>query len=368
MIYVSYSNNHLAQHRQELEKTASTSTSTPTRLIALNFPLSPPLQSLPQHTLHRLCSSRITSRGDRHQTLRAQEGNVKRHEDILWRFFVTAEKLEDDEVDDVINLRIEDTLEANLKIVLERLHELLQVEIPSAERLQAALEKVKSYDPDVRKTLMEAATRSDATRYFSVAPEVSLVQMAEDVIAGSSAAESTKAGARAFLKGLADKGRITTRPHITVVHESEVEAERLEALSVTDSPAPKEDGPMKKCWDACTLLANPPGSSFPTDVPLFEFTISHLVFSEKVMSLVISSLRPSPQSLSCSGPLASVLESLVVPDIEHAHFTIGTPDESIRPFEGRLLVREKRKEGMSGEGVLEVGHAISGQGRVVGLS
>lgn len=393
-------NNHLAQHRAELEQTAlAASPSAPPRLIALNFALAPPTQPLPQHALHRLCSARIARRGDRHQTLRALEGNVRRHEEILWRFFTTAEALAADEVDAVVELDVAGSLAENLQTVLRRLGELMPgLPTPSAERVNEVLAKVEAYDPAVKKALMDAASRSDRTRYYALAPEVDLRVLARQAIDRSTAADEVKDRARAFLDKLEKDGRVTGRPHVTLVHEVEVEAERVARLELadgkdndgrpasTDATAANDDtaaaavvegpvGPWKRTWDACVALANPAGGAPP---PLFAFTVSHAVVSAKALALVVSSLSPLPPSpptgnantnaLAEANPLADV------PDLEHAHFTVGTANDELRPYEGRLLVMDKRRLGLLAPGaedddggVLALPVEIRGQGRVVGL-
>jgi tRNA ligase len=287
---------------------------------------------------------------------------------------VTAEPLAQDECDEVIQLRVEASLEDNLRTVLSRLKELMPaLELPSKERIGQVLEQVGAYDPDVKKTLMDAA-KADVTRYYAVAPEVDLPSLTREVIRNSTAGDDVKTAAEAFLARLLENRRATGRPHITLVHETEVELERLALLSLaeeqaanssSDGPSPAAVGPWKRTWDQCVALANPTAPD--GQPPLFEFFISHLVFSDKVMSLVVSSLRPS------DGAPADTPTLTDVPDLQHAHFTVGTADDSLRPYEGRLLVIEQRKAGAldagreSAEGVLVLPMEIKGQGRVVGL-
>lgn len=284
---------------------------------------------------------------------------------------MTAEPLAQDECDEVIELRVERSLEDNLRTVLGRLKELMPaLKLPTEERIGEVLTQVGSYDPDIRKTLMEAA-KADVTRYYAIAPEVDLPSLTREAIRQSTASDDVKLEAEAFLARLLENRRLTGRPHITLVHETEVELERVERLSLAEKAGdePPTASPWKQTWDQCVALANP--ATADGQPPLFDFTISHLVFSEKVMSLVVSSLRPS---IAAAAPPADTPGALAdVPDLEHAHFTIGTADDSLRPYEGRLLVIEKRKAGAldvgreSAEGVLVLPKEIKGQGRVVGL-
>lgn len=288
---------------------------------------------------------------------------------------MTAEPLAQDECDEIIQLRVEATLEDNLRTVLCRLKELMPaLELPSEDRIVQVLEQVGTYDPDVKKTLMDAA-KADVTRYYAVAPEVDLPSLTREVIRRSTASDDVKTAAEAFLDRLLENRRVTGRPHITLVHETEVELERLKLLSLAEEagerrgnnsgPGSLDVGPWKRTWDQCVALANP--TTADGQPLLFSFSISHLVFSEKVMSLVVSSLRPTEAAPTGTPVLADV------PDLEHAHFTVGTADDSLRPYEGRLLVIEKRKAGalddghQSADGVLVLPEVIKGRGRVVGL-
>lgn len=322
-------------------------------------------------------------------------------------------------VDEVVELKVEEGLRENLEVVIERLVGLVPgLTRPSKGRIDEAMDWVKEYDPSVKKDV--DGTPSTAPRYYALAPEIDVVKTIKNAFAVATSAVSPSPADQAssdyliqpkeFLDRLTSEKRITAKPHITLVHEKNVqdELERLNASSpaisdlstsvftpttnstspqspsslasptltssipsppsmstfatspapvmssLASSPSERKTGPISVTWNRCQSIASDPSR------PLYSFRLTHLVWNARVMALVVSQISP----LSASSP------SLPLDDEEGMHLTVGTASPDIAPVEARPLVKAlKRGEFVQGMGVLALGEdGVSGKGRVKGLS
>ena len=333
-------NNHLAQHRLGLREKFAHQVPL-VRLLALNWAL-----EQPPAIIHRICSDRVQSRGENHQTLRADEH--KGHEDVIWKFMETTEGLVADEVDETIEMDVCEELDVSLSRAIDGVVRVLGLERPADEAIAEALRLAKTYAPprpkhdppdkatDARKKGTEARAQGNPPRYFGLLPEVDI----QGVVGGRLAEHDVPPTARALWDGLRTKGRIAKRPHVTVVHSKGL---------------PREQA----LWDRCMALhraASPPS---------FTVSLGHVVYDERVMAVVVEGL----DVVSGEGA-AAVEEGLefvenVPRDLqERLHITVGTRDDGVNPYEARGLVEAWRR----GANVSSIAlKDAKGQGRIKGL-
>jgi tRNA ligase len=201
-------------------------------------------------------------------------------------------------------------------------------------------------------------------RYFGLAPEIDLAKNAEVAIAQIE--PDMASSARLVFDDIRSQDRITAKPHVTLVHEKNVQAEKEAA----DEGAVL--GPQETLWNTCKALAETEPS------PLFDFNMTHLVWDDRVMALVIDDLHPQQDA---DRGKASPLN--LPPEVRAGlHVTVGTRRQDISAFESRGITRFARSkiaEGiMEGEAdeVVECGGKIRwamigpirGEGRVRGMS
>jgi tRNA ligase len=113
----------------------------PVRLLALNWSL-----DRPHAEIHRICSDRILMRGANHQTLHGDTTD-KSHENVVWMFLTGTEPLNKKEADATIEMVIGEDLEHALARVIDGIVRELGLPRPDAERVGAALAKVRRYMP-----------------------------------------------------------------------------------------------------------------------------------------------------------------------------------------------------------------------------
>jgi len=287
-----------------------------------------------------------------------------RHEAILWRFIDSSEEFESKEADETIELKVQNSLEENLAIVIERLAELMGLEKPEEEKVEEALEWARGYDPEVKKEM--DGTKSVPPRYYALAPEIDVVDIVRRAVAGSVVEGEGGEGGEGrvdplvFLTHLIENKRIIAKPHVTLIHEKEVSDEREAAgfppTTAEEDDAPSfEGGPKSQTWSRCVAIAVNPSR------PLFAFKMHHLIWNERIMALSIEDVEPDHVR---DGTL-----ELPQDDKDGMHVTVGTRDMEVAPFEARKMVREFR-EGKKVEGVwsIDLKDVESGKGRVKGLA
>ncbi|KZO94493.1 hypothetical protein CALVIDRAFT_546271 [Calocera viscosa TUFC12733] len=310
-------NNHLKQHRTQLREIASAYTDGPVRLVALNWNQS----SIPSSTIHRLMSARLLARGENHQSLRAKEDNVKFHEEVLWKFITSADPLNEDEVDEVIDMDPRDGFEDNIRRAVKELAPLMGWELPSEEKLNEAIEVARNYkadkrtkeDPQPPKRLQ----KKEKMRYYAILAEADLPTLLGELLAEEKGADPALVES---WSSLVSKERVNKRPHVTLAHTLDPTSEEKEAF-----------------WAECDKISKSPNP------PLYEFTISHVLADSKVMSLVVNpdSVRVRPQE---GEPLEKPTGPGWSPDrMKRLHITVGRIASDITNVEGGILVAKWRE-------------------------
>ena len=88
-------------------------------------------------------SDRIIARGENHPAL-VRDTLTRSHEDVLRMFLNQVEELEEDEVDEIVEMGVGDLLEELLEKAIEGCVQVLGMERPSKEEVEA-LEAVGEY-------------------------------------------------------------------------------------------------------------------------------------------------------------------------------------------------------------------------------
>ncbi|KAL0061488.1 tRNA ligase [Marasmius tenuissimus] len=329
-IVIADKNNHLKQHRTQLHEIARSLTP-PARLLALNWAL-----DKPQSTIHRVCGDRIVLRGDNHQTLRADATPGKTHETVLWQFIGNTEYLAANEVDNIIDMDLEQDFPTALQHAIDGICGVLKLEKPSQEKTQEGMDVALGYKATTKTTQDEASSKAKARepRYFALLPEVRL-----DVLLGEVLADESSCTLWTHLR---QNDRLTSRPHITLVHKKSLPDEI-------------------ELWERCMELH---GMELP---PVFEFQLGNVVWNDRVMALCVEELKLVEDSTQDGTQKGGEFVSKLRDDVRsRLHITVGTKDESIPPVEAMALVEEWRAGHKEGIHSLQF-DSVTVRGRVKGL-
>ncbi|KAL4068638.1 RNA ligase-domain-containing protein [Scleroderma yunnanense] len=332
-VVIADKNNHLRQHRQALQGAAS-KMHPPARLLALHWSLDKPYAMI-----HRVCGDRVFLRGDNHQTLRA-DTITKSHEDVIWQFIRDSEELAINEVDNIIDMEIEDTLEATVARAVDGCVDVLGLEKPSQESIDEAVRIAREYMPKT-KNPNDKKVKKFEPRYYGILPEIDLL----DVIGTRlDEAEEVPENGVEFWRALVANSRVTNRPHVTIVHQKNI---------------PEQE----ELWERCSVI------HLMSSPPLFSFNLGHLVWNDRVMAFIVEAFDlATPDDTADAGQEGHDFVSKLHEDIRNIlHITVGTADPNIPPVEAKALVDAWRKGERTGIGSLEI-EGLSAQGRIKGLT
>jgi tRNA ligase len=338
-------NNHLDKHYDELVEMPFNTKLGPgktlkhfdVRFIAIMWDVA----DLPYHQVLRICSERVVKRGDNHQTLRPDPTIEAEHEAIVGQFLRNFSEPDEENFDRIVKVAVADDSRTTLGKVVGGIVEILGFDKPSEEALDEALASAAEYKTT---TPYHAPARvSKQVRYFGLAPEINLTALVTSILSTTS-----DSSAQAVFNDIKAKSRITAKPHVTLSHEKNVEAER-EANESDAAP-----GPHQTCWDQCKSLASDNNATSSTS--MYRYNITHLVWDERVMSLIIDELHPCDEATI----------QLEVPEdyAKHLHITIGTRSEEISAYESRGLVAAARAGIASGQEEGEGDEVVEGGGKV----
>lgn len=227
-------------------------------------------------------------------------------------FLGQAEDLGADELDDVIEMNLEDTLEEAVQRAVDGCVRALGVTPPSKEKIAEAVQAAKDYAPTLKKA--DEKKKSFKPRYFGLLPELNI----HNVLASHLTSEGAPATGKAFWEKLVSRDRVTRRPHVTVVHQKSL---------------PEEEN----IWNLCMALHRTP---LP---PHFRFKLGHVVWNERVMAVTVEDIQIASTSEQ-SGPEGSELISTLPLEVKNRlHITVGTRDGKVMPVEAKALVEAWRK-------------------------
>jgi tRNA ligase len=337
-------NNHLQQHRRQLREVASNHDA---HVLALQWSTS----VAPLATIHRICADRVLHRGANHQSLLPDANNKSFHEDIIWQFIRSSEELEDGEVDEVVDMTFLEDQDLSIKRAVNAIVEKLGLDLPSKEKMQAAVEKSKGYlaPTSTRKSQTERGKPSKKKneekppRFFGFLPELSLTELLQTAFDKCPHDQPT------MWKTLLGSNRVTLQPHITLVHQKSL---------LNRSPTFYND---QELWNRCTQLTrmdNPPS---------FVIKLGKVLWDTRVMIILVEDVTLSTSAKDETQIGAEFILSLGSDIRGRLHITVGTRDNSIPPVEGKELAeRWGKKERIEAIERLELGN-IHVEGRVAGL-
>ncbi|KAG8989755.1 hypothetical protein FRB90_002083 [Tulasnella sp. 427] len=323
-------NNHLTQHRSQIREVAKGMRGDPVKTVALYWGF-----TLPHVTIHRICAERVLNRGENHQSLRGDE--TKAHEDVIWQFISTSQELAVNEVDHIIDMNIEDTPEEAVTRAAKGLAPLLGLDVPSPERIKAAVDVALQYKASVKKDANAKPAKVSPPRYFGLLAEIDLKEVVPDALE-SAEAEGIEVpeAIRALWDHLVLTKRVQPRPHITIVHSKGLPA----------------DQPL---WDRCKHLQTLPV------IPSFKFRLAELIANGDVMVAIIEEMEATDEAGQ------EFLAEMPQEIRQRLHITIGTKSTEIEPYQGKVLV-EKWKAGEAGDDAVCLPlNAVKAEGQIRGL-
>ncbi|KAJ3823990.1 RNA ligase [Lentinula raphanica] len=330
-VVIADKNNHLRQHRIQLREITQKVTP-PVRLLALNWSLA----SYPPSTVHRICGDRVLSRGDNHQTLRADVSKSRAHEDVVWSFITGTEDLAPAEVDAIVDMDLEEAFPSAVNRAVDGVCKELGLPKPTAEKIAEGIEKATGYKPTIKKADNEPKQKSKDKdpRYFGILPEINLEQVLSKVFGETSSSHT-------MWMHLKHNKAITQRPHITVVHKKSL---------------PDEIELWERCMDL-HISGNP---------PMFEFKLQTVVWNERVMAIVIGDIKVVPGT-DPEQKGAEYISELSENVRSRLHITVGTKTHNIQPVEAKALVEEWRQGKSEGIQMVEIPGDVLVRGRIKGL-
>jgi len=321
-------NNHLKQHRQQLRDVKGA-----IRLFALNWGV----VDKPPAIVHRICSDRVTQRGDNHQTLRVEAppssssaaATNKKHEEVLWMFLNTFEELADSEVDDVVDMSLDNDLEASVRQAAKACVEIIGLPEPSEEEIQEALDAVDAYTVSSKeKRVIEDKGKDKGkgkARYYALLPEVDISSLLEHHLSGDTVPEAIKE----FWTYLKSEKRVVKVPHVTIVHRN----------SLSSSSADEES---KQLWARCQGLHAMP---YP---PFFRGRLGSVLCDPVVGVMALTfedfglELAQKADDAGGEGQEPQTFVSTLPHSVrERLHITIGTKGDT-KPVEGGAMVARWR--------------------------
>lgn len=293
----------------------------------------------PYHRLLRICSERVVTRGDNHQTLRPDSTVEAEHEAIVGQFLRNWTAPEPALFDKVISVNIADAPQEALGKVVNGLVDILGLTRPTEKAIFEALEAATQYK--VTTPYHAPAMIGKPVRYFGLAPEIDLQVITQTILSNMPPSDSESV--TALFADIRSKNRIVAKPHVTLAHEKNVQEERESA----DDGA--EPGPYEEAWKTCKNLASADSS------PLYDFDITHLVWDERVMALALSKLRQRDDA-----------PELRLPDEvgRDLHVTIGTRTEGISAYESRGIIKAAKAKMVESQAIGEAEEVAESGGKV----
>jgi tRNA ligase len=253
-------------------------------------------------------------------------------------FLKGTEPLDESEADATVEMDLGEDLEHSLARAINGIVDVLGLPRPDAERVGAALAKIRGYTPANTANVKKSKTKAQSPpRYFGLLAEIDL---AETLGAHISRREGEGGPLGDFWGALKRNKRIVHNPHVTIVHSKHLPE-------------------MLTLWERCAAL-----SALPAP-PLFRVRLGHVVADERVMAVTVEELLVVDPEED-EGQEGSAFVSMLDPEIrERLHITVGTKDASVPPFEAGTLVKSFKK-GEKGLDSVRLGDVYV-NGRIKGL-
>jgi tRNA ligase len=311
----------------------------------------------PYHRVLRLCSERVVSRGDNHQTLHPDEQGCE-HETIVGSFLRKFTSPDPDLFAQIVDVSVLATPKEAVRHIIDELTPLLGLPSVNDEQLRVASVQAEQYK--VTTPYHPIDKQSKSIRYYALAPEIDPGALIEIGIYHMS--PELAHSCQRFLSSLKKERRLISAPHVTLTHEGNLASER-EALG--DEIA-QGQGPQHKAWHACKRLSE-------VGSPTWAFDVTHIAWDGRVMALILDDLRLVPatspgqggKSTSISEQSRQDAEDAILPSmVSHMHVTVGTKAEEIRPYESRNVVGRVKELIAQGQQIGETDEVVPGGGVV----
>jgi len=273
-------------------------------------------------------------------------------------FINTTEELAESEVDAVVDMDLEEDLEAAVRRAVEGCVSVLGLDKPKEQSIKEALDAVRGYVPTAKKRdgLAKNKNKNEVSggqngspRYYGLLAEVNLVKVLGQKLELLNPDVSQAAVPAVQLWGkLKDTGRVSKRPHVTIVHKNSL---------------PREE----ELWNRCAAL-------HVSDKPLlFKAKLGHLLWNERVMTATVEGLEAVGEEGGDGGQKAMLgkafLDTLQGEVRDRLHITVGTQSQSVPAVEAKVLVEVFRRGDFvpgDGRGVLNLDGLVI-HGRIKGL-
>lgn len=272
--------------------------------------------------MHKICSSRIVTRGQNHQSLRAGE----EHEKAIWQFFGQYEKYdpamnsEDSKFHESLAIDLRWGKEETLRKTVEFLSGVLGFEMPSEERIEEALKFASEYKTNIERPVSVAQqNKKQAIRYYGISVEQDLNVLLAPFFSDPEI-DST------LFNHLLTTQRLELHPHITLVHEAE--------LTSTDLELSEQAKELWGIYEKRIADASLEGvESLQVQIELGPTVI----WDDRVMTIQVSIVGDQGTRSNVGHiQLGATREGT-------GHVTVGTFAMEVRPLEGKLLLEKWSK-------------------------
>lgn len=302
-VVIADKNNHEFQHRS-LILPAIKKEFAHCRFVAMYFPHEEPLSEV-----FAITNRRVKERGDNHQSLTPVNPDL---DNIMWRFLKAFDPLDSNSGDDglfdeVIQLPIANSIEANVKICIDRLVPLLGLKRPTDQNVTEALAILDDYKPSIRKVVNAAKEKPKAARYYGI----ELTLDTPDLLHRLQKAQGHVQNQNTVVPSFPTE-RYRQDLHITMIHTKEV---------YPNGPNDKPDKPKLEIWNSLKDLQ---------DVKVIVHCDS-LVFDHRIAALSVHEITSDGKE---------------IPHIAHRrlHITLGTLNDDVNPYEANALIERAGKD------------------------
>ncbi len=276
-----------------------------------------------------------------------------------------AEGYGDAKFDHVVRLDVRASAGENLRTVVREVGKIVGWETPSEGEVEMALESAlgwkvtkkseKTKDQEKEKNHKEGEKGVGGVRYFGLAVELD-VRSTLDALFSSFSANSSSSSVKgedvsSFYAEMRGKGRLNQRPHITLVHHT-----NLSPSSSLASGGEGESNEADRKWAFYTrLVSSSSGTGKSANGAVFRVRLSKVLYERgTLLTFPIDAVEPPPSSAIGEGKGWEEEFWTLHGRDWIPHITIATRDNEVRPYEANRVVAEwiasREQEGGGGGG------------------
>lgn len=289
------------------------------------------------------------------------QDDVRAHEQAIWQFLGQYEEFDqalngdgDGKFDAVIEVLPQWEKEEQLEKVLEELVKLggvagLEDGMPSEERRKEAIAWAEKWEPEKKKVVTKEAVDKKKSklkvRYYGVSVEVGLKKLVEEALEANPELRDEE---DSTFQALVLSDRVEKSPHVTLVHENEVKPPAPapstdDALASTPPAQPYAESTSlvelkQSLWTRYSSLIQRAETEARSDLLEVRITLGpRIVWDNRAMAIEVSAMEAAhPTSSSEANQIE--LPTQGSDRQKHAHVTVGTRANEIRPVEGKFLL------------------------------